>query len=160
MQAQYTYGYWQVVFVRYVTATLIDLVVLGLFAQYWDKVVITSFSYLLLAAIALQVMLKAALVVEHHIAEYINKKGFKHAKKIRIISAWVLLLVSKLLILGALSLFFSHNVHFDGVMHGVIPFLIVVFVMLGAEAAVRWVYYWLGGIDLMGIEQTKADSEK
>ena len=160
MQTQQTYGYRQLVFVRYVTATLIDLVVLGLFAQYWDRVVITSFSYLLLAAIALQVMLKAALYIEHLIAEYIEKKGFKHAKKIRVVSAWLLLLVSKLLILGALSLFFSHNVHFVGKMHGVVPFLIVVFAILGAEAFMRWIYYWLGGIDLMGLEETKTESGK
>ena len=136
------------------------MVVLGLFAQYWSRVEISTFSYLLLAAFALQVMLKATLSVEHQIADYINRKGFKHAKEIRIASAWLLLLVSKLLILGALGFFFSENVQFIGKWHGVVPFLIVVFVMLGAEAAVHWIYQWLGGVHLLDLDKTETGSAR
>jgi len=157
-QQQQIYGYRQLLFIRYTLATLIDMVVLGLFAQYWSRVEISSFSYLLLSAIALQVMLKVALSVEAYIAEYIDKKGFKHAKTIRLVSAWLLLLVSKLLILGALEYFFSGNIYFVGKWHGVVPFLIVIFVMLGAEAAVRWIYQWLGGVDLLGLDKTNTDT--
>lgn len=149
---QQTYGYRQFLFVRYVSATLIDLVVLGFFVQYWDAVDITSFSYLFLAAIALQIMLKAAISVEHYSAQYIDKKEFKNAKRIQIINAWGILLASKLLILGAMSLLFKHNVEFHGLWHGVIPFLIVVFSMLGAEAIVHRIYLWLGKKDLQELD--------
>ena len=46
-------------FLRYYTGTLIDLVVLGLFDQFSDKVWVSSFGIALLAAILLQLLLKA-----------------------------------------------------------------------------------------------------
>ena len=59
--------------VRYLTATLVDLVVLCLFAEYWkDYVVISSFTIALLAAVLLQVLLKLTLLVEHKVAAYFN----------------------------------------------------------------------------------------
>ena len=156
METQQTSGYRQIIFVRYTTGALIDMVVLGLFAEYWSAVDISSFSYLLLVAIALQLMLKATLSVEHSITAYIDRKRFRHAKSIRVISLWVLLLVSKLLMLAALSLLFSHNVEFHGRWHGVIPFLIVLFTMLGAEALMHKIYLWFGGRDLFDIEKTES----
>ena len=152
---QQSYGYKQLLFVRYVSATLIDLVVLGFFAQYWDAVNITSFSYLFLAAIALQVMLKTAISVEHRSAEYIDKKKFKNAKKIQLINAWGILLVSKLLILAAMSLLFKQNVEFHGPWHGVITFLIVVFSMLGVEALMHRIYLGLGKRDLQKLDNAQ-----
>jgi len=43
----------QRLFVRYLMATLIDLLVLNLFAEYWHKVSIDTFTTSLLAAILL-----------------------------------------------------------------------------------------------------------
>ncbi len=55
-------------FLRYLTATLVDLVVLGLFAQYWDKVSVDSFTVMLLAAALLQLLLKLTIALEHRLA--------------------------------------------------------------------------------------------
>ena len=41
-------------FLRYLTATLVDLLVLGLFAEYWELVTANSFTIMLLAAALLQ----------------------------------------------------------------------------------------------------------
>ncbi len=49
-------------FMRYFPATLVDLVVLGLFAEYWDYVSVDSFTTMLLAAVLLQVLLKLTIV--------------------------------------------------------------------------------------------------
>ncbi|OQX57032.1 MAG: hypothetical protein B5M52_08195 [Helicobacteraceae bacterium 4484_230] len=130
----------QRIYVRYVTATLIDLVVLGLYSQYWDAVAISSFTVALMAALVLQVTMQIALTAEHAIGKYVQLKAKKNAKKIRIFTAWATLFVSKLLILQLLSLLFADNVHFYGIMHGVIPFLVVVFTMIGAEALNRQIY--------------------
>ncbi len=40
-----------------------DLVILGLFAEYWDKVIVTSFTIMLFAAVILQVFLALMVVV-------------------------------------------------------------------------------------------------
>src|SRR5436189_5846125 len=55
----------QKMFVRYYTGFLIDLVVLNLFAEYWGMVSVDTFTTSLLAALLLQVLLKAAIFVEH-----------------------------------------------------------------------------------------------
>ena len=54
----------QRLFLRYFTGILIDLVVLNLFAEYWGDVHVSSFTISLLAAILLQVLLKATIWVE------------------------------------------------------------------------------------------------
>ena len=41
----------QRVLMRYLTATLVDLAVLGLFAEYWQLVTVSSFTVILLAAV-------------------------------------------------------------------------------------------------------------
>ena len=69
----------QRVFFRYLTATLVDLVVLGLFAEYWEYVSVDSFTIMLLAAVILQVLLKLTIVVEHKVAAFFNARpgGFQ-----------------------------------------------------------------------------------
>ena len=49
----------QRLFVRYLLAVLIDLTVLNLFVEYWDKIVIDSFTISLLAAVLLQILLRS-----------------------------------------------------------------------------------------------------
>jgi hypothetical protein len=55
----------QLLFLRYFTAILIDLAVLNLFDEYWEHVVIDSFTISLIAALLLQVLLKITLALEH-----------------------------------------------------------------------------------------------
>ena len=126
----------QKVFARYLIGALIDLVVLGLFAQFWDKVFVDSFSTALLAAILLQLLLKATIWAEHRVAApFKGKPGAKNTF-LRYFLAWVVLFGSKFVILEALSIAFGKNVHFVGWMHGIIPLIVVVVVMLIAEELV------------------------
>ncbi|MDX1507672.1 MAG: hypothetical protein R3358_05295, partial [Woeseiaceae bacterium] len=64
----------QRLFVRYLMATLIDLTVLNLFDEHWDYVTVDSFTISILAAILLQVLLKATLALEHRVAQYFNSR--------------------------------------------------------------------------------------
>jgi hypothetical protein len=126
----------QKLFLRYFTAILIDLVVLNLFAEYWQYVVIDSFTISLLAALLLQVLLKITLAIEHRVADYFNAKTGAMAKFMRYVSAWAILFGSKFVILIAINLAFGDDVYFGGPVHGVIAFIAVVIVMLGAEEAI------------------------
>ena len=67
----------QRLFARYLTGALIDLVVLGLFAEYWDKVSVASFTVALLAAILLQILLKVTIAVEHRVAGFFKARPGK-----------------------------------------------------------------------------------
>ena len=125
----------QRIFFQYFTFVLIDLTVLNLFQEHWHHLAIDSFSISLLTAILLQVMLKLTIYLEHRAAEFFKSKtGF--VAKLRPLSAWGILFVSKLLILAAVNLLFGDEVLFGGPYHGVIAFIIVITTMLAAEQLV------------------------
>jgi hypothetical protein len=73
-------------FNRYSTAFLIYLVVLNLFAEFWDRLFIQSFSYSLLASLILVVMLKSTLVFEKRVARFFNSRQGTMAKVMRYIT--------------------------------------------------------------------------
>ena len=134
----------QRMFIRYFTAILIDLVVLGLFAEFWDRVMIDSFSITLLAAILLQVLLRLTLAIEHRVAAYFNAKGTKTATVMRFLAAWFILFSSKFVMLGAINFLFGDAVLFGGAAHGIVAFLVVVFAMLLSEEAIARLVRALG----------------
>jgi len=131
-------------FIRYFTAILTDLVVLGLFNQYWDRVEISSFTVALAAAVLLQVLLKFTVFLEHKVGDYINKHSKKFTKFKRIFAAWAILFVSKLVILEAINIAFGDDMNFIGRWHGLVPFIVVVIVIFIAEAMNNWFYNFLG----------------
>jgi hypothetical protein len=130
----------QRLFLRYFTAILIDLVVLNLFVEYSEHVVIDSFTISLLAALLLQVLLKATLAIEHWVAAYFNARQGGLAKFLRYFSVWLILFGSKFVILEALSFAFGDEVYFGGPLHGLVVLIAVVVTMLVAEEAVVRLY--------------------
>ena len=126
----------QRLFVLFFTGTLIDLVVLGLFAEYSDKVHVDSFTTTLLAAIVLQILLKATIAAEHRVlAKFKGKEGAAW-KSLKYFTAWLILFGSKFVILEALSFVFGENVKFEGVLHGLVWVIIVVVTMVIIEELV------------------------
>ena len=138
--ADETHSNHQRLFMKYTLGVLVDLTVLGLFDEYCDYVVIDSFSLALLAAVLLQVSLKATLVIEHRISHYFKSKSGVQAKVLRFFSVWAVLFVSKLLILEAINLACGDHVLFKGIYHGVLIFVIVVTAILLAEAIMKKIY--------------------
>ena len=134
----------QQVFLRYFTAILIDLTVLGLFSEYWDAVVVSSFTVALVAALLLQLMLKATIALEHRIAGRFEGKSGTAAKIGRFGAAWAILFGSKFAMLWILGMVFGDRLVFHGAYHGVVAFIVLVVVMLLAEEAVVRFYRKLG----------------
>ncbi len=130
----------QQLFVRYFTAVLVDLTVLNLFNEYWDNVVIESFTISLLAAVLLQVLLKVTIAFEHRIGAYFKAKSGTQAKVLRLLSAWAVLFGSKIAILEAINFFFGNGIVFGGAVHGLVAFIIVVTAILVAELVVQRIY--------------------
>src|SRR5436190_4704573 len=130
----------QRLFARYYTGALIDLVVLGLCAEYWDKVFVSSFTIALLAAIVLQILLKVTIAIEHRVAGFFKARPGKLMVFMRFFCAWLVLFGSKFVILEALSQAFGKNVHFSGVFHGIVTLIIVVVVMLLVEELIVRIY--------------------
>ena len=127
----------QRLFMRYFTAILVDLAILNLFDEYWDQVVIESFTISLFTAVVLQVLLQSTIAFEHYIATF-----FK-TKLQRVFSAWAILFVSKIIILEIINLAFGDNVLFLGAFHGLVAFIVVVIALLVAEKAIIKLYHSL-----------------
>jgi hypothetical protein len=134
-EATWTYG--QRVFLRYYTGTLMDLVVLNLFAEWWSDVFVAGFTVSLAAALVLQLLLKGTIAVEHKVAAYWKGRGPGGLNTfMRYFCAWLVLFGSKFVILEAIVQIFGKEVHFLGMWHGVITLIVVVVVMLIAEEVV------------------------
>jgi hypothetical protein len=130
----------QRLFLAYFTGVLIDLVVLNLFNEYSDRVYVSAFTISLLASILLQALLKLTIAVEHKVGEHFNAKPGGLMKFLRFFFAWVVLFLSKFVILEALSFAFGDSVRFEGLFHGLLTLIIVVVVMLVAEELVVRLY--------------------
>jgi len=130
----------QRLFVRYFTGVLIDLTVLNLFAEYWSSVHVSTFTISLLAAVLLQVLLKLTIAVEHKVAGLFSGKSGAAWMSLRFFCAWLVLFGSKFVILEAITFAFGQDVHFDGILHGIVALIIVVVTMLLAEEIVVRIY--------------------
>jgi hypothetical protein len=131
-------------FARYFTGTLIDLVVLGLFDEYSDRVHVYDFTTLVFASILLQLLLKWTIIAEHYVlGHFAGKTGFAWTS-LKLFVAWLILFGSKFVILEALSLAFGDLVQFHGLFHGIVWLIIVVVIMLLLEELVVRFYRRLG----------------
>jgi hypothetical protein len=126
----------QRLFLLYFVGALVDLVVLGLFDQYSDKVYVESFTTMLLASIVLQFLLKGTIAVEHWVASLFKGKTGGWWKTLRFFCAWLVLFGSKFVILEALDIAFGESVSFEGVFHGIVWLIIVVVTMVIVEELV------------------------
>jgi hypothetical protein len=134
----------QRLFVRYVTGTLIDLLVLNLFVEYSGKVFVDTFTTSLLAAVLLQVLLKATIALEHWAIGLFKSVSGAWWTFCKYFVAWLILFGSKFVILEALVQVFGDNVRFEGRWHGIITLIVVILVMLVAEELIVRLYRKLG----------------
>lgn len=143
----------QRVYVRYVTAILIDLVVLNLFAEYWKNVFIDTFTTSLLAAIVLQLLLKLTMALEHKVGAFFKARPGRFMTFLRFFFAWLVLFGSKFVILEAIVQMFGDDVRFLGAFHGVVALIVVIVAMLVAEEIFVRIYRKLGDGDKAPGEQ-------
>ena len=123
-------------FLRGVLGVLVDVTVLALFVEHWDRIEIDSYTIALLTAILLQGMLKGTLAIEHRIGHFFGDRSGAGALAARVFVTWSLLFGSKVVILGIVDLLFGDAVELGGL----IPFIVLVVVMLAAEALIKRLY--------------------
>ena len=133
----------QRLFVRFTSFILVDLTVLNFFAEYWHLVEIDSFTVSFFAAIVLQVLLVATFKLEHLTAEYFKAMESKAAGVYRVLSAWLILFLSKFVMLGVIEFLLGDAIKFEGPLHGVVAFIAVVIGMVVAEKLLLQVVWQL-----------------
>ena len=130
----------QRLFVRYFSGILIDLVVLNLFDEFSDAVMIASFSISLLAAVLFQFLLRATIGVEQAVGRFFKARTGRTMLFLRFFFAWLVVFGSKFVILEALTIVFGDSVKFTGAFDGMAALIVVIMTMLVAEEAIARLY--------------------
>ena len=130
----------QLVFLGGMTSILVNIIVLNLFVEYADKVVIDSFTISIFTAILLTAMLFLITRFEHHISDFFFERHTGGAWRIAgILAVWGVLFGSKFLILEVVDWVFGDHVELGKL----IEVILIVLVMLVAKALVAKVFNWL-----------------
>jgi len=130
----------QHLFLKYALAVLVDLTILNLFNQYWEFVFIETFTVSLFVALFFQLLVQIALKVEQYAAVFLEIKMGLKRKIHRVISAWVILFISKLVILWVLNVSFGESVVLGGPLDGLVAFLLVVIAFIITGQMITWFY--------------------
>jgi len=130
----------QVQFASWSMYLLIDIVVLNLFVEFSDSVVIDSFYISILTAALLRLMLGATLQLEHHVSRYFATKTFKGARITTGAVMFLTLFSSKFVILEAVNFVFGDHVDLGGLLE----IVIIVITLMGVETAFRAIFNLLG----------------
>ena len=127
-------------FMSWMTDVLVYIVVLNLFVEFVDEIVIDSFWISILTAVLLKLMLDSLIGLEHRTTAYFKaREGWLYAV-LGALSIFSILFFGKLLILEAVNFVFGDHVELG---HFVEIFALII-AMMGTRAAVQAIYEWLG----------------
>ena len=93
-------------FTSWASDVLVYTVVLNLFVEYSDAIVIDSFTISILTAAVLKVMLDILTSVEDRVHEFVSR----YSKVLGYLSMWVVLFLSKFVILEVIDIVFGDHV--------------------------------------------------
>ena len=115
---------------------LVDIVVLNLFVEFVDNVVIDSFAVTILTAFVIRLLLQATLALEHRSAEPCDALRGLLDRVLRVGSAWLIMFASEFTILEVIDVIFDEHTELG-------EFLVVLGLaaaMIVAEKTMRLVY--------------------
>ena len=127
-------------FASWMTDVLVYTVVLNLFVEYWDAIVIDSFTISLFTAVLLKLLLDILTGVEHRVAHYFQQREGTLYKVLGVASVFAILFLGKLVILEVVDIVFGDHVdlgHF-------IDVVALIIAMIAATQLMRWFYRLLG----------------
>lgn len=119
---------------------LVYIVVLNLFIEYVETVVIDSFTISILTAILLWLMLELVKGFEHRVTRYFRSKEGAVFKILGYLAVFSILFGSKFVILEAVSLIFGGTAslgHF-------VELVLIIVAMILARGMLDWIYHQLG----------------
>lgn len=130
----------QLRFISWVSEVLVDIVVLNLFVEFVHTIVIDSFYISILTALLLKLMMDAVKGLEQRVSASLAAKPGAGWKAARYLAVWLILFLSKFVILEAVNFVFGDHVELGSF----IEILAIVVTMLAANAALSLVYRRLG----------------
>jgi hypothetical protein len=130
----------QLIFFSWTKDVLIYVVVLNLFVEYVDKVVIDSFTISILTAVLLKALLDVILAIEHRVGHFFGAQTGTLSRFLRIMSTWLILFLSKFLILEVVDLVFGDHVELGNF----VSVLALVITLMIARQVFQQIYIGLG----------------
>ena len=124
-------------FMSWASDVLVYTVVLNLFVEYADAIVIDSFTISLFTAAVLKVLLDLLTMVEHHVSGFFSK----FHKVLGYLSMWLVLFLSKFVILEVIDIIFGDHVELGKF----VDVVVLVLSLMIARALVERAYVALGG---------------
>ena len=143
----------QSVYLSWMTDVLIYTIVLNLFVEYVDAVVIDSFTISILTAILLKILLDIVLRFEHRVRGYFAGKEGAAFKVLGALSMFAILFLGKLFILEAVDFVFGDHVELG---HLIEVIALVLALIVTRELFHRF-YLWLGDPETDENERLIAD---
>ena len=130
----------QRVFADWLTDILVYLVVLNLFVEYSQSIVIDSFAVSILTAVLLKVLLVVITIGKKAVWRWARSKRSRIFTALGVVGVWAILFLSKFVILEAEDLVFGDLVELGSV----IDVMLLVAALVVTRELVRRVYLWLG----------------
>jgi hypothetical protein len=127
-------------YISWVSAVLVDIVVLNLFVEFVHTVVIDSFYISILTAGLLKLMVDAVKGVEQRVSAALAAREGTAWRLARIMAVWLILFLSKFVMLEAVNFVFGDHVELGSF----VEILGLIVAMLAANAALEAVYRMLG----------------
>ena len=127
-------------YVSWVADVLVYIVVLNLFVEFADAIVIESFWISILTAVLLKLMLDALMGLEHRVGSYFRARDGAIYKALGLVSVFAILFFGKLLILEVVNIVFGDKVdlgHF-------VEVAVLIVAMIAVRGAMQWIYEQLG----------------
>ena len=115
---------------------LVDIVVLNLFVEFVRTIVIDSFYISILTALLLKLMVDAVKGLEQAVSAYLAAKPGSIWKLTRFGAVWLILFLSKFLILEVVNFVFGDHVELGSF----IEIAVLIVTMLAANATLQAVY--------------------
>lgn len=126
-------------FLDWMRDVLVYTVVLNLFVEFADNIVIDSFTISIFTAVVLKVMLDLLTLAEHHVSQFFSKIH----KVLGFLSMWVVLFLSKFVILEVIDIIFGDHVELGKLL----DVIVLVLALMISRALVVKIYDALGHDD-------------
>ena len=130
----------QGIFLSWTKDILIYIIVLNLFVEYHPKVVIDSFTISIFTAIVLKILLEIIFKLEHLVADFFKSRPGSLSNFLRILLTWLILFLSKFLILEVLDRVFGEHVELGKF----IDVIVLVIALMVARGLFQCIYRSLG----------------
>jgi hypothetical protein len=124
-------------FSSYAIDVLIYIVVLNLFVEHADAIIIDSFTISIFTAIVLKIILDLILGFEHRVSGYFKEHN---QPVLGVLAVWLILFLSKFVILEVIDIVFGEHVELGGFL----SVLALVITMMIARAVFQRIYESLG----------------